>query len=586
VRRLGPFDKLLLWTLLPVWVVCFSLHVRELVRTGLAQVPVYVTPAQSALDYPVVASFHLESQGQTSGLELGDRVLRIGETDLRGAGFVDFNAITLEEAASARRVEVEVERRGARQRLSLMLPTLALPWWRIPLLLAMLVAATGVLLRSARPDTARLFFAALLMVAVLETPFAGGSRLQSQAAQLVFLISGPVGLTLVLRWVIGFPAEVPASGRISPAWSWLGLLWVLPRLNFMTGGPLPTSTLPVFVMALDGVYIAGAMGVLTYNYRRADPVGRRRVKWLLLGSWVGLVPMIVTLTLPLVDPGFEWFDELFALSGLATVAVPLGLLIGVLRFQLFDVDRLIGSTASYTVLAGLGVLGAALVIWPVAALAAHTFGIDPLLGQLALCLALVAAAVPTQRQLRPRIDRLLFPERHATLDGLRQLGSEVSAVGDPRARAEHLGERLTDLLRPEHCALYWREREDFALIFERGGVRQGQIPARSPLVAALRGRTTPLASDGTAPGPEGRLAPFERATLEALAASLVVPIRLDSRLAAILCLGPKRSGDIYTSAELEQLGALTAAASAAATRSAHVAASSESLRGRSPRPFA
>lgn len=573
MRRLGPLDKLLLWTLLPVWVVCFSLHLKELVRTGLAQVPVYVTPAPSADDYPTVASFHLESQGQTSGFELGDRVLRIGEIDLRGVGFVDFNAVTLEQAGAARRVNVEVERNGARQRIALTVPTLALPWWRIPLLLATLVAATGVLLRSARPDTARLFFAAMLMLAVLETPFAGGPRLQSQAAQLAFLISGPIGLTLVLRWVIGFPAEVPEGERISPAWSWLGLLWVLPRLNFVTAGPLPTASLPVFVLALDGAYIAGAMGVLTYNYRRADPVGRRRVKWLLLGAWVGLAPMIVTLAIPVVNPGFEWFGELFAASGLATVAVPLGLLVGILRFQLFDVDRLIGSTASYTVLAGLGMLGAALVIWPLAALATRTLGIDPLMGQVVLSLALVAAAVPAQRQLRPRIDRLLFPERHATLAALRQLEGEVSAVGEPRARAEHLGERLTELLRPELCALYWREQEDFALIFARGPVPPGEIPARSPLVAALRARTTPLASDGTAPGPEGRLAPFERATLEALAASVVVPIRLDARLTALVCLGPKRSGDIYTSAELEQLGTLTAAASGVAGRAPRATAS-------------
>ena len=86
--------------------------------------------------------------------------------------------------------------------------------------------------------------------------------------------------------------------------------------------------------------------------------------------------------------------------------------------------------------------------------------------------------------------------------------------------------------------------------------------AESPLVATLRERRKPLALSAAGRTPDAaELGPFDRAALEALQAEVVVPVRRDEALLAFLCLGPKRSGDVYTSTDLSHLAAVAEAVS-------------------------
>ena len=55
------------------------------------------------------------------------------------------------------------------------------------------------------------------------------------------------------------------------------------------------------------------------------------------------------------------------------------------------------------------------------------------------------------------------------------------------------------------------------------------------------------------------LDPFDRAALATLGAEVVTPIRRDGALVSFFCLGRKRTGDIYTPAELALLAAIASA---------------------------
>jgi class 3 adenylate cyclase len=57
------------------------------------------------------------------------------------------------------------------------------------------------------------------------------------------------------------------------------------------------------------------------------------------------------------------------------------------------------------------------------------------------------------------------------------------------------------------------------------------------------------------------LGPFERATLETLGAAVVLPVRRGTDLVAFVCLGSKRSGDVYTSTDLALLDGVAHAVS-------------------------
>jgi hypothetical protein len=74
-------DRLLLLTTLPIFLATFALHVQETARSGLAQLPVLA--AWQPDDYPRVGGYRLETDSSGSGLEMGARLIRLGDHDLR-----------------------------------------------------------------------------------------------------------------------------------------------------------------------------------------------------------------------------------------------------------------------------------------------------------------------------------------------------------------------------------------------------------------------------------------------------------------------------------------------------------------------
>jgi GAF domain-containing protein len=99
--------------------------------------------------------------------------------------------------------------------------------------------------------------------------------------------------------------------------------------------------------------------------------------------------------------------------------------------------------------------------------------------------------------------------------------------------------------------------QSYAPVFVEGRAVPPAFEAGSSLIVALQERRAPLAlSDAGRRPDEAPLGLFDRAALETLQAEVVVPVRQDDALAAFVCLGPKRSGDVYTSTDLSLLAAV------------------------------
>ena len=101
--------------------------------------------------------------------------------------------------------------------------------------------------------------------------------------------------------------------------------------------------------------------------------------------------------------------------------------------------------------------------------------------------------------------------------------------------------------------------ESFVPVFARSSDGRGGPPALSAdgaVITALRTRTAPLDLEQWTPARGQALAPDERAGLERLRAAALVPVRRGADLAAAICLGVKRSGDIYTATDLALLAAV------------------------------
>jgi class 3 adenylate cyclase len=205
-------------------------------------------------------------------------------------------------------------------------------------------------------------------------------------------------------------------------------------------------------------------------------------------------------------------------------------------------------------------VGASLALTVAPALAdtvSQTMGIDAWAGRLALSVGLVSVAIPTHRFMNNRIDRAFFPVRHIFKDQVLKLMDELPQLDTPTDVVMRASTRIDELLRPESCASYLRASEGYANIFARGRGVPPVFDDRNPLIAALEARETPLVADRWSRAQKhGELSAFDRAALESLDAAVIVPIRRSTELLGFACLGPKRSGDLYTATDLTLLGSL------------------------------
>ncbi len=236
--------------------------------------------------------------------------------------------------------------------------------------------------------------------------------------------------------------------------------------------------------------------------------------------------------------------------------MPLGLLVAIAFYQFLDIDHLFSATLSYSLLAFLG-LAMVLGVMPAASrVASDFFGLDPAVGQLFVAVGLAAILVPAHRILRPWIDRRLFPERATLEQGFEQLLGQISGTAEMQGLTQLVGERLDALLGPAGVVLYSRVGDLFTPLATRGHSAPPTFATQSALIATLQERTTPFAAQRWTARRATVLMPFERAAIETLDGAVLVPIWRRAELAAFWCLGPKRSGDIYTPTDLALLGAV------------------------------
>jgi class 3 adenylate cyclase len=557
----------LLGILLPLFVMSLAVRVPQFLWPS--RVPSVGVSADEVGGYPTLVDPAPSLSSPEVGLEPGDRLVRVGTTDLRGVGAVGFFARATAEARYGRPApRVVFERDGARGETSLPVEVQANAWYTVPASCAWVFAAVFLALRARASALARRTARAFLLMGLASLPAINAGVALNYAGLCILAGAGAFAYPLCLQVLASFAR----GGRPAAGWSRLGP-WLFASqgvlyANLSAAFPFRLRLAETLVQLHLSLYVLTAVAVAARVYGGANALLRRQIRWLVLGVYVGLLPVLTVTVLVLIDRWLsgqsQRFEPFFWPSmGFAGVLIPISILIASARYNLFDVDRFLSATASYNIVVA-ALVGAGLVIVPwFGETSSRLLGLDPRLGQLALALALAGAVVPAHQRLRPRIDRIFFKERYALDQGIAELLRELSLCENARALTEHVGESLYRTLQPEACVVYAGAEGAFAPVFAEGRAVPPAFEAGSALVATLRRRSRPLAlsAAGRTPDP-AELGPFDRAALEALQAEVIVPVRRDDALLAFLCLGPKRSGDVYTGTDLSLLAAVAAAASA------------------------
>ena len=169
--------------------------------------------------------------------------------------------------------------------------------------------------------------------------------------------------------------------------------------------PWLESVVPVTVVTTVVVIVLGALSLIG-RYRKASGVERGQLKWValaLVAALLGLVFMLVSEVL-----GFE--GDLVGLVPwlVAGLGFPIAVAIAILRYRLYDIDRLISRTVSYAIVAAV----------LVAVYAGFTLVLGAVVGRnnpLAVAGATLTAAAlfsPVRRKVQSFIDRRFDRSRY------------------------------------------------------------------------------------------------------------------------------------------------------------------------------
>jgi hypothetical protein len=273
---------------------------------------------------------------------------------------------------------------------------------------------------------------ALLSLVLLLTPT--GSPPSSRWRRWAFVTAAtPVVLVLV----------VPvAPGRLDPQL----LVTSSPFSGRALGGVLLVVTR--VALAVTALAVAVAAGSLLVRFRRAQGVERQQLRWVALAAalMVLAVPIVlapVALEIPIL---VDWAPAVWVM------VLPVAVGAAVLRYRLYDLDRIISRTLAYGLLTLLLGGGYALVV----------LGLGQLLGResplvvAGATLAVAALFQPARRRIQAAVDRRFNRRRHNTAERIAAFGDRLHQQIDLDSVTVELLAVVDQTMQPTQVSLWLR----------------------------------------------------------------------------------------------------------------------------------
>jgi signal transduction histidine kinase/CheY-like chemotaxis protein len=525
-------ERALLLVLAPLWAFCWLSTVGSLERNTVV-VPFFVEAAGAPQALPVVTGFPswtLAAAQPEPALAVGDRVVAIAGESLAGAGPERVVGLAWASMGNDGKLELLVEREGRRLEAGVAIPASVPKWPVLPVSLAFAAMAFVGALRAPRWPAMRAAWPAFLA-----TAFWLGAQFGRTPGELLlaFWIRAAALVAvqpLYVRLLRFFPTGSDAGVRWARGWPWLLGVNGLVVVDMELYGRLPLLVRDLVPKLAALVFGALLLALGTLNYRRAGPADRRRFKWLLLGTWVGIVPPAIVSTLSALRPELGRF---FLPSQLAQLAIPLSIGIGQWRNRLWDIDRLLNAGVVYLAAAGAFVVAFVGAAGWSRALLAGGAGLSPESADLAFALALVGVLLPAALAARAALDRVVLREQRAREREVEVLLPAVGRCAKLEEIAALLALRLPALFGARGC-----------LVLADAGA--GLVPVHASTQAP---EPTPAECSLLA----GAAEPQD------LAQGIGVPVRdaLAGATLGAVVLGPKPAGDDYTMADRKLLRRLS-----------------------------
>jgi hypothetical protein len=196
------------------------------------------------------------------------------------------------------------------------------------------------------------------------------------------------------------------------------------------------------------VWLAGQM----LSYRRSPGELRLQLKWLLSGATVSIVATI----------GLVWLNNapgvprvLDGTAGVGTLALPVSIGFGIMKFRLYDIDRIISRTLAYAIVTGLLVgTYAGLVL-----LATRVLAFSSAIAVATSTLAAAAMFNPLRRRVQRSVDQRFNRARYDADQTVTAFAVRLKDAVDLDSVRDDLATVVQRALEPAHVSVWIRANE-------------------------------------------------------------------------------------------------------------------------------
>ncbi len=298
------------------------------------------------------------------------------------------------------------------------------------------------------------------------------------------IVSGPAWYGVLLTVMVLIPLLFPTGSPPSPRWRWVAwasvgtvllmtVIWIFQE-DFCTdwgdedclatvANPIgisgvvnpEESAVGVFAYGLLVLCSLAAVASLVVRFRRSTRVERSQIKWVLLSLGVFVLGTV----------GFDviWVEMLgrpepsgtlaTVVDQLTWVLVPVSIALAILRYRLYDIDRIISRTLSYALI--LGLLGL-VALGLVSVLALFLPSDDPLV--VAISTLVVAALFnPLRKRVQQTVERRFNRSRFDAERVVQGFASTLQERVDPEGVVDGWLGVVSETMQPAAVGVWVRE---------------------------------------------------------------------------------------------------------------------------------
>jgi hypothetical protein len=285
----------------------------------------------------------------------------------------------------------------------------------------------------------------------------------------VFLTQGWVSMLVLLPLpILFFP-----DGKISRFWRWTLAVYVASvavLLGHITitdfgaftqhpvridssgelkqlGGSGTSAGLVVMVLVFVAISASWVIRQVV-RYRRSSGDQRQQLKWLLVGGSFAVFGFLIAITIGSSNDGV--LSAIGKVGFLGLIALPISIGIGILRYRLYDIDRLISRTLSYALLTGL-LVG---VFAGIVLLTTRVLPFSSPVGVAASTLAAAALFNPLRTRLQRLVDRRFNRARYDAEATVAAFGASLRNAVDVETVLDELAAAAAGSLEPAHVTVW------------------------------------------------------------------------------------------------------------------------------------